>query len=112
MFDKISSHVCEDDRPFKDRIELEYIYFLRFIRAIYGMFRMLKKINGGISSYVVLDYLQERQSICRGSTCEVFHHCVSPGVDSNHKFERLHSCKDCICCAVRQCKFSDDFSND
>ena len=41
------------------------------------MFRMLKKSLVAYlhSSYIVLDYLQERQSICRGSTCEVFHHC-------------------------------------
>ena len=90
MFDKISSHVCVDDRPFIDRIELEYIYFLRFIRAICGMFRMLKKITGGISSYVVLDYLQERQSICRGSTCDVFHHGMPSCVDSiNQSINRL-----------------------
>ena len=99
-------HVCVDDCPFINRIELKLIFL-----DYKGNLWYVRYVKIGISSYVVLDYLQKRKSIGRGSTCEVFHHCVSPGVDSNHKFERLHSCKDCICCAVRQCKFSDDFSN-
>ena len=83
-----------DDHPFIDRIELKYIYFLRFIRAICGMFRMLKNITGGISSYVVLNYLQERESISRGSTCEVFHHSM-PSM-AHHVSTQITSFRGCI----------------
>ena len=113
VFNKISSHVCIDDRPFIDRIELKLIFsdyqgnlwYLDYVKKDHWWHIFICRFRFPSRE---AEYLRN----CRGSTCEVFHHNMPSCVYSNHEFQRLHSCTDCICCAVRHSVFSDDFAND
>ena len=53
VFNKISMHVCVDDCPFINRIELKLIFL-----DYKGNLWYVRYVKIGISSYVVLDYLQ------------------------------------------------------